>query len=83
MEAHNVVFATLDAEQPWSMETYLAIDGYQAWKKILSEKTDPAIIIENVKSSALRGRGGAGFTTRQKMCFIPRTAPRPKYNNCK
>ena len=63
MSAHNVVFTTLDAEQPWSMETYLAIDGYKAWKKILAEKTDPAEIIENVKLSALRGRGGAGFPT--------------------
>jgi NADH-quinone oxidoreductase subunit F len=63
MATHNVVFTTLDAEQPWSLETYLAIDGYKAWKKILAEKTDPAEIIENVKLSALRGRGGAGFPT--------------------
>ena len=48
MLPHNVVFATLDAEQPWSMDTYLAIDGYKAWKKILAEKTDPAEIIEKL-----------------------------------
>ena len=71
MADHNVVFATLDAEQPWSMETYLAIDGYKAWKKILAEKTDPAEIIENVKSSALRGRGGAGFPRIQFRPFGP------------
>jgi NADH-quinone oxidoreductase subunit F len=82
MAAHNVVFATLDAEQPWSLETYLAIDGYQAWKKILAEKTDPADIIENVKSSALRGRGGAGFPTGLKWSFMPRSAPGQKYILC-
>jgi len=82
MSAHNVVFATLDAEQPWSMETYLAIDGYKAWKKILAEKTDPAEIIENVKLSALRGRGGAGFPTGLKWSFMPRSAPGQKYILC-
>ena len=82
MESHNVVFATLDAEQPWSMDTYLAIDGYQAWKKILAEKTDPVEIIENVKTSALRGRGGAGFPTGLKWSFMPRSAPVQKYILC-
>jgi NADH-quinone oxidoreductase subunit F len=82
MAAHNVVFTTLDAEQPWSMDTYLAIDGYQACKKILAEKTDPADIIENVKTSALRGRGGAGFPTGLKWSFMPRSAPVQKYILC-
>ena len=82
MAAHNVVFTTLDAEQPWSMDTYLKIDGYQAWKKILAEKTDPAVIIDNVKLSALRGRGGAGFPTGLKWSFMPRSAPGQKYILC-
>ena len=82
MAEHNVVFSTLDAEQPWSLDTYLAIDGYKAWKKILEEKTDPAEIIENVKISALRGRGGAGFPTGLKWSFMPRSAPGQKYILC-
>lgn len=82
MADHNVVFTTLDAEQPWSMETYLAIDGYKAWKRILAEKTDPAVIIDNVKLSALRGRGGAGFPTGLKWSFMPRSAPGQKYILC-
>jgi NADH-quinone oxidoreductase subunit F len=82
MADHNVVFATLDAEEPWSMETYLAIDGYKAWKKILAEKTDPVKIIDNVKHSALRGRGGAGFPTGLKWSFMPRSAPGQKYILC-
>ncbi|MGA9573310.1 MAG: NADH-quinone oxidoreductase subunit F, partial [Lysobacterales bacterium] len=82
MADHNVVFTTLDADKPWSMETYLAIDGYKAWKKILAEKTDPAAIIDNVKHSALRGRGGAGFPTGLKWSFMPRSAPGQKYILC-
>ena len=82
MGTYNVVFTTLDAEQPWSMDTYLAIDGYQAWKKILAERTDPVKIIDNVKASALRGRGGAGFPTGLKWSFMPRSAPVQKYLLC-
>ncbi len=79
---HNVVFTTLDAEQPWALDTYLGIDGYTAWKKILQEKTDPGEIIETVKASALRGRGGAGFPTGLKWSFMPRSAPGQKYILC-
>lgn len=79
---HKVVFTTLDAETPWSMDTYLGIDGYQAWKKILAEKTDPVEIIDKVKASALRGRGGAGFPTGLKWSFMPRSAPVQKYLLC-
>jgi NADH-quinone oxidoreductase subunit F len=82
MSEHNVVFTTLDAEQPWSMDTYLSIDGYEAWKKILREKTDPVEIIDTVKASALRGRGGAGFPTGLKWSFMPRSAPVQKYLLC-
>ncbi|HEY5740863.1 MAG TPA: NADH-quinone oxidoreductase subunit NuoF, partial [Gammaproteobacteria bacterium] len=73
---------TLDADQPWALDTYLAIDGYKAWKRILAEKTDPAAIIDNVKLSALRGRGGAGFPTGLKWSFMPRNAPGQKYIVC-
>ena len=82
MSDHAVVFATRDFEQPWSMENYLSIDGYTAWRRILAEKTDPVQIIENVKSSALRGRGGAGFPTGLKWSFMPRSAPVQKYILC-
>ena len=49
--------------QPWSLDSYLKVDGYQAWKKILAEKPDPATIVDELKKSSLRGRGGAGFPT--------------------
>ncbi len=82
MAEHNVVFSTLDAETPWSMETYLAQGGYQAWRKILEEKTPGDVIIDTVKESALRGRGGAGFPTGLKWSFMPRSAPGQKYLLC-
>ena len=82
MAEHNVVFTTLDAETPWSLDTYLGVDGYQAWKKILAEKTPPEDIIDEVKTSALRGRGGAGFPTGLKWSFMPRSAPMQKYILC-
>jgi NADH-quinone oxidoreductase subunit F len=82
MTDNKVVFATLDFDQPWTLENYLAIDGYQAWKKILTEQTPPEKIIETVKASALRGRGGAGFPTGLKWSFMPRSAPVQKYILC-
>ena len=82
MAEHNVVFTTLEADRPWSLDTYLAADGYQAWKKILAEKTAQEFIIDAVKESALRGRGGAGFPTGLKWSFMPRSAPMQKYILC-
>jgi NADH-quinone oxidoreductase subunit F len=82
MAEHHVVFATLGAKQPWTLKNYLAQDGYQAWRKILQEQTPPEKIIETVKASALRGRGGAGFPTGLKWSFMPRSAPVQKYILC-
>ena len=60
-----------------SIETYLANDGYKAFQKASGMK--PAEIIEEVKISNLRGRGGAGFPTGMKWSFVPRNSPKPKY----
>ncbi|MCU1273905.1 MAG: NADH-quinone oxidoreductase, subunit [Bryobacterales bacterium] len=60
-----------------SIETYLETDGYTAFKKALGMK--PEEIIEEVKISNLRGRGGAGFPTGMKWSFVPRNSPKPKY----
>jgi NADH-quinone oxidoreductase subunit F len=81
-QAHNVVYTTLHFDQPWSYENYLKAGGWQAWRKILTEKPDPAEIVEMVKKSALRGRGGAGFPTGLKWSFMPRNAPGQKYILC-
>ena len=79
----QVCFATLQFEgESWSYANYLKTDGYKAWRKILKEKISPEDVIEEVKKSGLRGRGGAGFPTGLKWSFMPRTAPVQKYLVC-
>ena len=77
-----VCFNTFDAEESWTLDTYLAHDGYKAWRKILSGEMDQEAVIEEVKGSGLRGRGGAGFPTGLKWSFMPRNAPVQKYLVC-
>jgi NADH-quinone oxidoreductase subunit F len=79
---NEVCFATLQFDEPWTLETYLKVGGYQAWQQILADKISPETIIEEVKKSGLRGRGGAGFPTGLKWSFMPRNAPGQKYLVC-
>ncbi len=81
-QAHNVCFTTLHFDQPWSYDAYLKSGGYQALRKILSEGWTREQVIDTVKASALRGRGGAGFPTGLKWSFMPRNAPGTKYILC-
>src|SRR5580693_7156893 len=60
-----------------SIDTYLATEGYQAFVRAAGMK--PEEVIEQVKISNLRGRGGAGFPTGMKWSFVPRSSPKPKY----
>src|SRR5690606_40621965 len=69
----------LNPDKDHSLQNYLDKGGYQAWKKILAEKTDRDEIINTVKASGLRGRGGAGFPTGLKWSFMPKDAPGQKY----
>ena len=80
--ANEVCLRTLHLDRPWLLSSYESEGGYEALRKILSEKTDPQAIIEQVKSSGLRGRGGAGFPTGMKWSFINRSAPGDKYIVC-
>ncbi len=80
--ANEVCFNTLHLNQPWTLATYQSAGGYEAWKKILREKTAPDEILAEVKQSALRGRGGAGFPTGLKWSFMARNAPGQKYIIC-
>jgi NADH:ubiquinone oxidoreductase subunit E len=79
---HKVCTWTLDFDNPASLATYTANGGYEALKKILAEKTPAEDIIAQVKTSALRGRGGAGFPTGLKWSFMPRNLPGDKYVVC-
>ncbi len=80
--ANEVCFRTLHLDKPWSIETYKENGGYQVWEKIVRENTPPEEIINELKTSALRGRGGAGFPTGLKWSFMPRGIPGDKYIVC-
>lgn len=80
--ANEICFRTLNLDKPWTMETYMSAGGYAQWKKILQEQTPPEKVIEAVKTAALRGRGGAGFSTGMKWSFIRRDMPGQKYVLC-
>ncbi len=80
--ANEICFRTLHLDKPWTLETYQSAGGYVQWQKILREKMPPEKVIEAVKTSALRGRGGAGFSTGMKWSFIRRDMPGQKYILC-
>ncbi len=80
--ANEVCFRTLHLDKPWTLESYRSVGGYDVLRKILEEKTPPETLIEELKTSALRGRGGAGFPTGLKWSFMPRNAPGQKYIVC-
>ncbi len=63
------------------IDVYLQNGGYQALEKALQQMT-PESIIDEVKKSSLRGRGGAGFPTGMKWSFVPKDSPKPKYVIC-
>ena len=80
----GVIFDQVDTHNPdcWHLEAYQARGGYQALRKILSEKLSQDDVIAEVKASGLRGRGGAGFPTGLKWSFMPRSFPGAKYVVC-
>jgi NADH-quinone oxidoreductase subunit F len=80
--ANEVCLSNIHAPESWALKAYEAAGGYQVLKKILQEKTPPEQIIEELKTSVLRGRGGAGFPTGLKWSFMPRNADVQKYIVC-
>jgi len=63
-----------------SVDVYLQHGGYQALEKALAMK--PEDVINEMKNSGLRGRGGAGFNTGMKWSFVPKQSAKPKYVVC-
>ena len=81
-EQNLVCFNTLGSEESWTLATYEKHDGYKAWRRVLAGELSPADLIDEVKASGLRGRGGAGFPTGLKWSFMPRNAEGQKYLVC-
>ena len=82
IELNLTCFETRQHDEPWSYDTYRKIGGYSAWEKILRENIPPTEIVEQIKASGLRGRGGAGFPTGVKWSFMPASADVQKYIVC-
>ena len=72
----------LDGEKTWRLDDYVARGGYAALKKILATKRPQDEIIDELKKSSLRGRGGAGFPTGLKWSFMPKAYSGNKYLVC-
>jgi NADH-quinone oxidoreductase subunit F len=72
-----VLTQTWGEERSWTLDTYERFAGYEALRTALG--STPADIIETVKSSGLRGRGGAGFPTGMKWGFLPPPDGGPRY----
>ena len=82
MKQNLVCFNTLGEKDSWSLRTYEKFDGYKAWRKILAGEMTPEQVVEEVKASGLKGRGGAGFPAGLKWSFMPKDYPGQKYLVC-
>ena len=76
-EFEPVLTARWGDDQARSIDGYLKTGGYQALRKAVG--MSPEDVIEEVKASGLRGRGGAGFPTGQKWAFVPQDTGKPTY----
>ena len=74
----KIISAGFDIEGFHRLQVYLAHEGYQALRKVLTSMT-PSQVTEEVIKSNLRGLGGAGFPAGRKWSFVPKDSPKPKY----
>lgn len=79
---NDCCYITRGKTDPASYETYRSVGGFEAWERILKERPDPTEVIETVKASGLRGRGGAGFPAGVKWSFMPRGTGGQNYIVC-
>src|SRR5438132_5066893 len=81
MAETKIITARFDLPNSTDIDAYLKTGGYKAAEKVLKEMTSDQVIDE-VKKSALRGRGGAGFSAGMKWSFVPKQSPKPRYLTC-
>lgn len=77
----KIVLRNCGLINPDDIEEYIAVGGYQALYKVLID-ANPAVVIEQIKASKLRGRGGAGYATGNKWEFLAKAKTEPKYIIC-
>ncbi len=82
MAREKIVFKGIDIPGNTELKVYEEHGGYETWKRILKDKIPPGEVIEIVKKSGLRGRGGAGFPTGLKWSFVPQDTGKPNYLLC-
>ncbi|MDA8416909.1 MAG: NADH-quinone oxidoreductase subunit NuoF [Betaproteobacteria bacterium] len=78
----QVILEGLAGDSTWALDQYVQRGGYEALRKILTAPMTQEEVIDEVKKSALRGRGGAGFPTGLKWTFMPKNYTGDKYVVC-
>lgn len=78
----QVCFRFKEVKEVWSLAGYCGVGGYLTIRNIIKNKVSPEVIINDLKKSGLRGRGGAGFPTGLKWSFFPRGKAGQKYIIC-
>src|SRR6266852_4803492 len=77
----SVISRLFGVKDSHKLDVYLANDGYKGMERALKELA-PEQVVDEVKKSNLRGRGGAGFPTGMKWSFVPKDSAKPKYVLC-
>jgi NADH-quinone oxidoreductase subunit F len=78
MAYEKLLTRNIHRDNSHTIDVYLANGGYQALRRVLKE-VSPEQMLEEVKTSGLRGRGGAGFPAGMKWSFLPKTRDKPRY----
>jgi NADH-quinone oxidoreductase subunit F len=77
----RILLRNIDDPGSHTLAVYTSRNGYRPWEEIV-KNLKPEQVIEEVKASGLRGRGGAGFPKGMKWSFVPKDSPKPKYLVC-